>query len=82
MKNRGLLVALLLLPFMGYVQNGGPADEFKVVMGATHEFPKKHEDMGYLGNMKEGILQISINRKADVFIQRFSTDKLAPTEQG
>lgn len=73
------MLALWYLPFLGYGQNGSPADEFKVVMGPLHEFPKKCEDLGYLGNMKEGILQISLDRKANILIQRFSTDKLAPT---
>lgn len=81
MKNRGLLLALLFLPFLGYVQNGNPAEEFKVVMGTLHEFPKKYEDMGYLGNLKEGIIQLSVNRTSDLLIQRFSVDKLAPTNQ-
>ena len=81
MKNRGLLLVLLFLPFMGYVQNGDPAEEFKLVMSPVYEFPKKHADMGYIGNTKDGILQISINRSDDLFFQRFSTDKLTPNGQ-
>lgn len=79
MKNRGLLIVLAFLPVMGFVQTAGPTGEFSVKWGAPHEFSKKYNDLGYVGNMKDGILQISLNRKADVLIQRFSTDKLSPT---
>jgi hypothetical protein len=79
MKNRGLLIVLMFLPLMGFVQTAGPTDEFSVKWGTPHEFSKKYNDLGYVGNMKDGILQISLNRKADVLIQRFSTDKLSPT---
>lgn len=75
-----LLTFVLLLSFQAFSQvEPGPAGEFKVVWGKPYELPKKYTEYGYLGNLKEGIIQISTRGTKNVLIQRFSLDNLTPT---
>jgi hypothetical protein len=41
---------------------------------------KKYIDRGYIGNMRDGILQISIKGSKNVLLQKLDIDKLAPTK--
>ena len=82
MKNRGLILSiLLLLVIPAFSQKDSPADKFKVVLGSPYELPKKYDDMGYIGNLEDGILQICVKQSKEVLIQRFNLDRLSATNQ-
>ena len=82
MKIGTLLLALaLLFSVQSFTQIApGPAGEFNVVWGKPYELPKKYDDYGYLGNLKEGIIQISTRGTKNVLIQRFDVESLSPTK--
>jgi hypothetical protein len=81
MKNLFLSIVLIVLIIPSFAQTKSPADEFRVSWGTPYEIPKKYEDLGYLSNMEDGILQISSKMTTDVIIQRFDIKKLAPTNR-
>jgi hypothetical protein len=81
MKNLLLFVISILLSYPSFSQKKNPAEEFKVSWGTPYEIPKKYEDLGYLSNLEDGILQISVKLTTDVIIQRFDLKKLSPTNR-
>jgi hypothetical protein len=81
MKNLFLLIVLIPLTIPSFTQTKSPADEFKVTWGTPYEIPKKYEDLGYLSNLEDGILQISAKLTMNVIIQRFDLQRLSPTNR-
>ena len=81
MKNLFLSLVFIVLIFPSYAQTKNPATEFKVNWGTPYEIPKKYEDLGYLSNMQDGILQICVKMNHDVIFQRFDLKKLSPTRR-
>lgn len=82
MQNIGLLLSLLVLLFIpAFSQNGSPEEKFNVTWGIPYELPKKYDDLGYIGNMEDGILQICMKKNKEILIQRFNMDKLRATSQ-
>jgi hypothetical protein len=65
----------------GTLEPWNPATEFKAGWSTPYEIPKKYEDLGYLSNMQDGILQICVKMNHDVIFQRFDLKKLSPTRR-
>jgi len=82
MKNRGLFLSLLLLFSLRlFSQINNPEDDFEVSWGLPYDLPKKYNDLGYIGNMVDGILQICLKKNKEILIQRFDLDKFKATNQ-
>lgn len=81
MRNLPLFIVFIMITMPGFSQTKNPADEFTVKWGTPYEIPKKYEDIGYLGNLDDGIIQISAKLTTDVLIQRFDLQKLTPTNR-
>ena len=82
MQNLFLSFVFIVLIFPSYAQIKNPATEFKVNWGTPYEIPKKYEDLGYLSNMQDGILQICVKMNNDVIFQRFDLNKFKPVPGG
>lgn len=82
MKNLVLIIStFILLSALSYAQTKEITGDFKVVWGTPYEIPKKYDDRGYFGNMKDGIVQISMKPGKELIIQCFDPAKLALTKQ-
>jgi hypothetical protein len=69
------------LLFAGQAQNSNPATEFKFNWGVPFEIPKKYEDLAFLSNMQDGIIQVCGRQTTDIIIQRIDLKKLMLTSR-
>lgn len=69
MKHLFTVFSLLLI-----IQYNAGAQEpkIKLTWGAQYQLPKKHVDLGFLGNMKTGFLQIGHDYGKSLSLQKFS----------
>lgn len=44
--------------------------KFKLTFGAKFDFPKKHADLGFIGNEQDGLVQLSYRYKKDLTLQK------------
>lgn len=62
------LISLLVLHLSSYAQE----PKIKLTWGQQYALPKKHADLGFLGNMKDGFLQIGHDNGKTLSLQKFS----------
>jgi len=75
MKNRYLiaLLALFLLPVRAMSEGGGSANpKIKLSWGQPYKLPKGNSPAGFIGNLREGFVQISERYGKQMTFQRFS----------
>jgi hypothetical protein len=70
-----VFASLCLLSFASYGQDG----KFSYKFGSEYELPRKTEDLAFLGNNKDGIINLSI-KKGELNIIRFDSKTLTQTD--
>ncbi len=56
------------------------SEDFTISWGSDYKFPKGHADLGFIGNMEDGFVQISLRIGKTMILQAFS-GKLKATKQ-
>lgn len=74
-----LSFAFIFIATVMIAQDGGDVRKFNVTWGAPYEIPKKHTDQGYIGNLKDGLVQISERTGRELCLQRFDPMKMNKT---
>ena len=69
-----LLIFICLLSILSFGQN----NKFSFKLGMEYELPRKTEDLAFVGNEKDGIVNLSI-KKEELIIVRFDTKTLNKT---
>ncbi len=74
MKNKLNLWLAGLMLLSTATQAAGDKSNVKIKWGAEFELPKKHYELGFVGDPKKGFVEVSHRRGDDITVQKFSSD--------
>lgn len=73
MKKTTTLLSVLFIACAAFAPEGTPSSTFKATFGPTYELPKKHVDLGFVGDPTDGLVQVSFKQGSDLTLQKLDS---------
>jgi hypothetical protein len=74
-------IATILLCSLRASSQESQEGNIRFTWGETYELPRHHKDLGFIGNKKDGYLQIGHDPRHDLSLQKFSPDLKLTSEK-
>lgn len=72
MKSTHLIMAGIFLICSSFLVSDSKAPNVKLKFGQVYELPAKHFDIGFIGNLKDGFIQVGYSPGKSISLQKFS----------